>query len=159
MFTLCPQNKGEFVDKTAQWLSVRTERFRVQISAQRLAIPSEGFHGFPQSLQTMSNEEMDQESKTGTSHKAYYLAGIRRIKITNQNCIYLMPIILLEKLIVCSAIQEYLCLLWNQKIYYSVHKSLALAPILSQMYPIYNLQHYFPKIIVILACPLCQDLE
>jgi hypothetical protein len=45
-----------------------------------------------------------------------------------------------------SANQETPCLLWNPKVYYSVHKGAPLAPTLSQINPIYTLPFYFPKI-------------
>jgi len=45
-----------------------------------------------------------------------------------------------------SASQEILRLLWNPKVYYSVHNSLPLDPILIQMHSIHNFPPYFPKI-------------
>jgi hypothetical protein len=54
--------------------------------------------------------------------------------------------VLLEKLIVRSASQEILHLLWNPKDHYRVHHSLPPAFILSQINPIHILQPYIPKI-------------
>jgi hypothetical protein len=45
-----------------------------------------------------------------------------------------------------SASQEILCLLWNLKVHYCVHKSLSLSPILIQMNPVHTLPSYFSKI-------------
>jgi len=45
-----------------------------------------------------------------------------------------------------SSGQEVPCLSWNPKVDYHVHKSLSLAPILSQMNPVSTFPPYFPKI-------------
>jgi len=45
-----------------------------------------------------------------------------------------------------SAAQESLCVLWNVKIHYHVHKNPPLVSILSQTHPIHALQPYFSKI-------------
>jgi hypothetical protein len=42
--------------------------------------------------------------------------------------------------------QEILHLLWNLKVHYCVHKSLPLAPVLSQMHLVHIFSSYFPEI-------------
>jgi hypothetical protein len=73
---------------------------------------------------------------------------------------YLIPRsrVLLEKLIIRSARQEIICLLWNQKIHYRVQKRPPPVPVLSQMNPIHTLPSDFLKIILILSSHLSLGL-
>jgi hypothetical protein len=43
-----------------------------------------------------------------------------------------------------SASQEIPSLLWNQNVYYRVHRKLSLVPILIQMNPVHTLHPLFP---------------
>jgi hypothetical protein len=45
-----------------------------------------------------------------------------------------------------SASQEFLRLLWNQKVHYRVHNSPPPVPVLCQMHSVHTLPRYFPKI-------------
>jgi len=52
-----------------------------------------------------------------------------------------------------TASQEILCLLWNLKVYYWVHKGLPLVPILTQMHPVHTLTPYFPGRSIVIIFP------
>jgi hypothetical protein len=50
----------------------------------------------------------------------------------------------------CSANQEIFCISWNRKVYYHVHKSLPLVPILRKMNPFNTVTHCSLRFILIL---------
>jgi hypothetical protein len=45
-----------------------------------------------------------------------------------------------------SASQNIICLLWNPKVHYLVHKNPPLVPVLTHMHPVHNFPPHFPKI-------------
>jgi hypothetical protein len=62
--------------------------------------------------------------------------------------------VLLDKLIVKTARQEILLLLWNLKIHDRVRKSSPLVPIIRQMNPVHNIPPYCPRSVLILSSHL-----
>jgi hypothetical protein len=53
---------------------------------------------------------------------------------------------LFEKLIVTRLVKKYPAFLWNPKVYYRVHKSPPLDPILSQPNPVRPIDPHLPKV-------------
>jgi hypothetical protein len=47
--------------------------------------------------------------------------------------------------VICAATQGFANILWNQKVYYRVHESPPLLPILSQISPVHNTPSYLSK--------------